>query len=252
MKLRILFGDTERAPPIAWFWESNKPQFIGYHQIMQYGFFTSIQWQFDHEKEPSAFDLTNNEAYFRENPSCDYFVVKKIAEIVDQCDVFIAHNADRFDWRHFRARAIKHKIPIPRKPYIIDTLKEARKSWFPSNSLAGLAQHLNLSPKAKNDADTAKLISGPITERIDHIRKQTAYGIQDIPPLKELYERLKPYMERHPHIKEGKGVCCCYCGGQEYQNRGETYLKGLNQFRNWYFCKSCNRKFPGEVYHRNV
>lgn len=252
MNLREIFFDMEKSPYLGWFYRSNKPQFINYNQIIQHDFIPSIQWQFEGEKKPSCYTMVDDLKHFKKDPTNDKLVVMKAAELIDQCDVMVIHNGKRFDWPEFLRKLKFHRLPAVRKPYIFDTLTESKKENNFSNSLKNVADYYGLTPKGENDSDPAKLIFGSIDERIIHIKKLAKYGLKDIAPMREYYHLSKGYSESVPHIKEGKGVCCCYCGGQNYQNRGETYLKGLNQFRNWYFCKSCQRKFPGEVHHRNV
>ena len=250
MTPKILFFDTERAPPIAWFWESNKEQYIGHNQILQYGFFTSIQWQWEWENDPSAYSLADNPSAFKNDPSSDKRVVQKAADLIDDCDILVAHNGKRFDWRHFKARMIFHKIKPVKKPYIVDTLAEAKTAAFPSNSLKGLAKHLNIIEKGYNETDMADLISGPIAKRLDAIRMQTAYGLKDIPPLKELYYRLRPYSEKHPNIGAFTGLPCCpKCGSDHIVNRGTSVIQGGNALRQQYACKNplCGCRFKGKI-----
>lgn len=255
MNPRIAFIDTERAPPIWWAWESNKPQFLNYGQLIQPGFFTSFQWMWEWEEKPSAISLADDEAYFRENPSCDKQIVIKALEIIDSADIVVAHNGKRFDWRHIRGRAIKHGLTPPKKPYIVDTLAEARKSAFPSNSLGALADHLDLARKEKNEAETSKLITGSMTERLEHIRKQTKYGLADLPPLKGIYYRLRPWMEKHPNMGAFTGVpCCTHCGSTDFWHKGKSILDGGNAMRLSYECKNpqCGKRFQGAIVMRGV
>lgn len=250
MNPKILFFDTERAPPIWWAWESKKEQYLGHSQLIQDGFFTSIQWQWEWEEQPSAYSLADNPAAFKNDPTSDKRVVLKAAELIDDCDILVGHNAKRFDWPHFKARMIFHKIKPVKKPYIVDTLAEAKTAAFPSNSLKGLAKHLNIIEKGYNETDMADLISGPIAKRLDAIRMQTAYGLKDIPPLKELYYRLRPYMDRHPNMGAFTGLACCpNCGSDRVHKIGIRLAKGGSVQRQQYRCqnKMCGKNFQGAI-----
>jgi DNA polymerase elongation subunit (family B) len=247
MNPRLVFFDTERLPPTWWAWESNKPQYLNHSQLLSNGFFSSIQWMHEWESKPSAYSLTDKLKYFRENPACDKHVCIKAAEVIENVDILVAHNGKRFDWKHLKARWLYHEIPVPKKPYIVDTLTEARTSAFPSNSLAGLSKHLKICEKGTNDADIITMLTGSMKDRIEHINKQTKYGLKDIQPLKELYYRLLPGMERHPNMSAYTGLPCCpRCGSQEYQSRGDTLLSGGIK-RKSFSCKNCNKRFQGAV-----
>lgn len=243
---RILFFDTERAPPLAWVWESKKPQFISYPQYVQHGFFTSIQWQFYCESKPSAFSVTDHKSSFRKDPTCDKRVVKKAAELLNECDILVAHNGKRFDWGHILGKMIYHDIPPVRKPYIIDTLTEARKANFPSNALGNLADYLEIAKKEKNQADIGKMVFGSISQRIEEINKQTAYGLKDIQPMIELYERIRPYMDSHPNLGAYTGLLTCSCGSTDIQSRGERHLTG-NRVKAMYRCRACSKPIYGHI-----
>ena len=246
MKPKILFFDTERAPPIGWFWESKKPQFINYSQYLQHGFFTSIQWQYDHEKTPSAFSVVDNETTFRDDPTCDKRVVKKAAKLLNDCDIVVAHNGKRFDWGHVVGRMMYHRLEPIKKPVIIDTLTEARKFNFPSNALGNLADYLDIAKKETNDAIIGKMVFGKIDERIKNVKKQTAYGIKDIQPMIELYHRIRPYMENHPNLGAFSGIPTCACGSTHVNARGERQLSG-NRVKAMYRCMDCGKPMYGHV-----
>lgn len=246
LKPRILYFDTERAPPLAWVWEDNKPQFINYTQYVQHGFFTSIQWQFSDENKPSALSVTDSPTAFRKNPTCDKRVVKKAAELLNSADIVVAHNGKRFDWKHVLGKMVYHGIDPIRKPYIIDTLLEAKKAKFPSNALGNLADYLEIAKKEKNQANIGKMVFGSIDERISEIDKQTAYGLKDIQPMIEFYEKIRPYMETHPNIGAYTGILTCSCGSTDLHSRGERHLSG-NRVKAMYRCRECSKPMYGHV-----
>ena len=247
MNPRILHFDTERAPPLWWAWEQKREQYLRYGQMVQRGFFTSIQWAWDWEEQPSAYSVVDDLPYFLDNPTCDLNVVKKAIELVNQADILIAHNGKKFDWKHLRGRAIFHGLNPPKKPYIIDTLVEARKSEFPSNTLGDLADYLKLAEKGVNEADMGKMVTGPISQRIEHIKRQTEYGLKDIAPLKALYYRLRPFMDVHPNMSTyAQTPCCTHCQSEDFIHRGQSPLVG-GVIRKQYECKNCGARFKGAI-----
>ena len=247
MTPRILFFDTERAPPLWWAWEQKKEQYLRYSQMVQSGFFTSIQWQWEWEAKPSAYSVTDKPKYFRENPTCDLHVVKKAIELINDCDILVAHNGKRFDWRHVKGRAIFHNLRPPKKPYIVDTLTEARTSEFPSNALGDLAKYLGIAEKGYNESEAGKMVTGSISQRIKNINLQTEYGIKDIPPLKALYYRLRPFMDNHPNMSTyAQRPCCPNCQSDDFLHRGSSPLAS-GCIRKQYECRSCGKRFKGAI-----
>lgn len=247
--MRILYFDMETAPNLGWFYKSKKPQYMNYHQVIQHEFVTSIQWQLEGEKTVKTFSIVDDEKFYRKNPTNDIKVIQKAAEILENADILVVHNGKRFDWPEFKKKIIFHRLDPVRKPYIIDTLAEAKTAANLSNSLRNLADYYKVSEKAYNEADPAKLIYGDLDERIAHIKKQTKYGKKDIPPLREFYLLIRPYMDRHPHMGAKKrGLSCPMCGGHNYTNRGRNYLSTISSFKEWHYCRDCRKQFPGKIY----
>lgn len=243
---RILFFDTERAPPMWWDWENPKEHRIHYGQLVAPGYFTSIQWQYDYQNEPSSFSLLDTKGALKKN--CDKEIVKKALSLIDDADIVVAHNGKRFDWKHLRARAIYHGLQPIGKPYIIDTLQEAKKSAFPSNSLHGLSGHLGLPEKGTNSANITLLVAGTLEQREEQVRLQTEYGVKDIPPLIALYEKLKPFMDSPPNVGAFHGLPCCpSCGGTELAKKGVRLLQGGRAVRQQWKCRSCHHRFQGAI-----
>jgi hypothetical protein len=204
----------------------------------------------DWEAAPSAICLTDDMDAFSENPTCDKRIVEKTAAILDSADIVVIHNGKKFDWPHFKGRMIYHRIPPIKKPYIIDTLQEAKTSAFPANSLGALTDHLKIAAKLNNETVIKDLITGSIETRAKAVRTQTTYGLGDIIPMKELYYLIRPYMDRHPNLGAYIGKPCCpVCGSENILHRGTVLLQGGNSTRAQYSCgnKLCGKRFKGKI-----
>ena len=73
-------------------------------------------------------------------------------EILDEADIIIAHNGDRFDLRKIKARFLSNGI-MPPMPYkTIDTLKVARKEFaLTSNKQDYITKLLGVQEKLDTD-----------------------------------------------------------------------------------------------------
>ena len=78
----------------------------------------------------------------------DLDLTKTIHRLIDEADLTIAHNGDRFDTRKVHARFAIHGLNPPSPVRSIDTLKVARKYFaFTSNRLNDLGEVLGLGKK---------------------------------------------------------------------------------------------------------
>ena len=174
----------------------------------------------------------------------DYSVVKRMHEVVSECDVIVGHNMARFDWRKFMARVIYHGLPPLNKPAIVDTLKEARKlASFTSNKMSYLAKHLKVEHKLEHAGDMwIRILSGDAKA----LKEAVAYCRGDIVTTEALYLRLRPYMETHPNhnLWRGDGIeCCPKCGSESFQHRG--FRNNTTTRIRRYQCNECFTWFSG-------
>jgi DNA polymerase III epsilon subunit-like protein len=168
--------------------------------------------------------------------------------ILDQADIIIGHNSDRFDIRKFNARAIKHGFTPIGKKVTIDTLKLARRTFdFTSNTLGYLATYLGVGHK-ENRPDWDAILNGD-SEAIAYMRM---YNKQDVVVTEQVYKKLMGWHEGHPDLNKiypvrdtaGHAVLLCpTCQSPNTIKDGCSYtLKGKKQRHQ---CTSCGRKFKG-------
>lgn len=235
--LRTAFWDIETAPPIACVW-GLYDQNIPYHHIIQDWFIVCAAWEID--GEVSSVSVLDDVHRFIKDHTDDYHVVKALHNMIESVDVIIAHNGDKFDWRKFMARVVYHGLPPVRPPIFVDTLKMARKFGFLSNKLDDLGNHLDLGRKEQLEKGLwVKAAQGDV----EAIRTMIEYNKADIPPLKNLYARLKPYTKTpNENLHAGEPVCPS-CGGIHYQRRGYAAAAGGLYPR--FQCIDCGKWFQG-------
>ena len=165
--------------------------------------------------------------------------VKKLWDILDQADIAIAHNANRFDNKMANRFFVKEGLP-PVSPYkSVDTLTVARGMFkFSSNRLNDICEYLGIGNKEKityADIET-DFLNNP-TPKIERLMKK--YNVQDVKLLEQLYLTLRPYIKNHPNIgdiEESDGVCP-KCGSHKLQKRGYNYRRAGKVQR--YQCTDC-------------
>lgn len=152
--------------------------------------------------------------------------VESLRDLLDECDIAVAHNLKRFDDK-MSNRFIIHQDLAPPSPYKqIDTLTVARSVFkFESNSLGELGEYLDLGSKEKityADLEEDFLSDNPKPATIRNMKK---YNVQDVVLLEKVYIRLRPWMKNHPNtnIFNETTEGCPKCGSTNRQYRGYSY-----------------------------
>lgn len=203
-------------------------------------------WKFKGEKKQSVSLLDDMKRF---NKNCfdirklnidDYHVVKTLHDILNQTDILVHHNGDKFDLKKFNARALQHKLPPINKLKTVDTLKVARQKFgITSNSLDYLAKYLGLTPKIHNERGLAFDVTMCNPEAI---KKYVKYNEGDVTTLEEVYYALLPYMTNHPNLNlYTNSKCCPNCGSHAIIENGEEYsrVRSVRSYR----CNSCGAVF---------
>lgn len=188
--------------------------------------------------------LDNGKVYYEDvsnQPEID--MMRSLFDLLDQADIVVAHNGDKFDLPHVQGRGLVLGLNPPSPYKTIDTVRVARYEFnFPSNSLEYLAIVLGL----KNRKDGHKkfpgfeLWVGVLANNPEAWAEMKEYNIQDILVLEELYLRMRPYMKRHPNIgvfEEQEVPVCPNCGSKHIQYRGYAHTN-VSKFRR-YVCNDC-------------
>lgn len=180
-------------------------------------------------------------------PLNDEGIIRHIHPILDEADILVGHNSDKFDLKKFNTRAMYYGLnPIIRKPsQTVDTIKIARKAGaFTSNSLDYLCKFLGIEQQKMKAPDWDKVLEGDANE----IRYMRQYNKADILCGKELYRRFLPADDRHPNVSRiinkrdtnnDYVQLCPRCGSANWVNNGEVYNKKANKIKKRIKCNDC-------------
>lgn len=142
--------------------------------------------------------------------------VESLAKLMNECDVAIAHNLNRFDDKMSNRFFIEEGIEPPAPYKRIDTLQVARSvAKFPGNSLNDLSEFLGLGSKEKiTYADIEDDFINNPTWSI--LKKMEKYNKKDVELLEGIYLKLRPYMKNHPNMAiYGDAEGCPTCGSKD-------------------------------------
>lgn len=233
MNAKILLLDIETAPYMAYVWGAWK-QNIGQNQWVKESYIMSF----------AAKWLDQDDIYYEENrKGNDKKIVKSLYDLLDQADIVVAHNGQKFDLPVIIGRGVIHGFTPPSPYFVVDTLLTARKELrLVSNTLAQLCQRLKLPLKSGHKKYPGfELWLGCLRDEDAAWAEMKDYNIADVVSLEALYLRLRPYMKNHPNVvrtEEGETVACPKCGSENIQWRGYYYTRaGLCYKR--FVCMDC-------------
>lgn len=231
--LKILLLDIETAPLRSFTWGLWK-QNVGLNQIENDWFMLtwSAKWYGKNEKTVGM-RLKKEEAIEQD----DSRILEKLWKLMDEADVVIGHNGDKFDIPKINTRFIKNGF-MPPSPYrTVDTLKIAKRHFrFTSNKLDYLGDFLGVGRKI--DTGGFELWERCYKGENKALKEMLDYNLQDVLLLEDVYDKLKPYCSIHPsHAVTSDEECCPKCGSTHVHKRGlvHTNVSTFQRFR----CMDC-------------
>lgn len=231
---KILYYDIETAPNLSYVW-GQYDQNVIQHEREWYMLCFGYRWE--HQKYTKVCSLVDFPEAYEKDPENDYHVVKKVWELLNEADIVIAHNGDKFDMRKCNARFIYHGLGPISPVKSIDTLKVARKYfYFNANHLNNLGQHLGLGKKEQTGGFSTW--AGCMRGDVKAWRRMIKYCKQDVVLLRDVYLALRPWMDNHPNLNlYTKKHACPTCGSHNLQRRGRRVTK-TSVWQSWQ-CSDC-------------
>lgn len=206
-KPKILVMDIETSPNLGYVWgkwEQDVIEFVDEWHVLSFAY----KWL--GETQTRCVALSDFKRY-KTHPEDDSCVVGALKALLDEADVVVAHNGDRFDIKKVNARLAYHGMG-PTRPYkTVDTLKVAKKYFaFNSNKLDDLGEYLGLGRKVKHEGFGLWLSC--MQGDTKAWKRMKAYNIQDVILLEKLYYKLLPWMSQHPNLAMYDSMACPKCG----------------------------------------
>lgn len=231
-KLKVLIFDIETAPSLGWVWGKFEQDVISFEQ---HWYILSFAAKWLGSNKIINYALPDFPGYSK-NKENDKQLVEKLWSLMDEADIIIAHNGDKFDIKKSNARFLVHGLNPPSPYKTIDTLKIARKYFaFDSNRLDDLGKILGVGEKVSTGG--FKLWEECMQGNKKAWAKMKKYNKQDVLLLEKVYLRLRSWLKLHPRVTEESADVCHCCGSYNVQRRGYNYTK-CNKFHR-YFCKDC-------------
>lgn len=230
---KVLLFDIETAPLITYLWRRNQ-KYVKDEYVIEdwYVICWSAKWLFEDGTIEAC--VTPEESRNRD----DERIVKKLWDLLDEADITITHNGDRFDIKHMNGRFAKYGLNMPSPYQNIDTYKAARKRLkVPSLSLDYLAKYFDLEQKDDTDFQLWVDCMHGDEDQLDRMQK---YCTKDVKVLEDVYLQLRPFITSHPNLGlfiQTDTKACPACGSEDLKKCG-TYTTTVNMY-DAYRCQDC-------------
>lgn len=225
--MKILFLDIETAPNKGYFW-GLFDQNISHDQVEESSYI--LCWSAKWYGESKLYRASAQHKSHAE-------VLAPIHKLLDQADIVIHFNGTKFDIPILNREFVKHLF-LPPSPYKqIDLYRVVKRAFrFESNKLAYITRALGL--KGKLGHEGFQLWVDCMDGVARAWRTMTEYNLNDVVILEPLYDRLRPWIAKHPTVlAEKEGISCPKCGSAKLQSRGK--MLSAARIYNRYQCQDC-------------
>lgn len=190
--LKVLIYDIETSYNIVKSWRVGWNMTIHPEDILHERSIICVSWKWLGQKE--VYNLSWNKA-----TQSDAYLLEAFIEVLNQADLIVAHNGDRYDLKFIKTRALLHGIPMRIDYNQFDTLKVAKKKFmFNSNKLDYISKFLGYGGKIKTEM---KLWDDVILRSDDNaLDKMLQYCDEDVRQLENVYCELVGWEKPKTHL----------------------------------------------------
>jgi len=218
---KILLFDIETLPMSVYVWFLGKQRIHPQNITDEWSVVSwSAKWLF--EPEVMSQVVTAKEAIKRQDSS----ILQGIWDLLDQADIVVAQNGDRFDIRKLNTRFLKYGYIPPSSYQSIDTLKVMQRYFsLPSYKLDYVAKFLGFRPKKSTDFSLWK---DCLMGKEEALNFMVEYNRNDVMMLEDLYLKIRGWIKSHPNCAlymETVDSVCANCGSNNIEEIGRYYTQ---------------------------
>lgn len=224
--MKILMLDIETAPNTAHVWGLFK-QTVSIKQLMESSYTMCFAAQWYGERR----------VIYRDQYEED--MLTTLWELLNEADAVVHYNGTKFDIPTINKDFLTAGLTPPSPYHQIDLFRVVRSKFrFPSNKLDYVADRLGCGRKHQHEGHElwVKCMSGDTTAW----RKMRKYNIQDVKLLRGVYDKLLPWMDKHPNhalYTDTDVMVCPNCGSTHVTKQGKAKTKTLVYQQ--YKCSDC-------------
>ena len=225
---KVLILDIETAPISAYVWNIWNVN-VGLNQIQSDWF--CLTWAAKWLFEDKVYSGKIKPAEVKKQD--DKRIIKGIWELVNEADIVIAHNGEKFDMPKLNSRFIINGLNPPLPYQQIDTLKHIRRQFgFTSNKLDYVNKLLNL--ERKTETNGFELWDRCMNGEQSALDLMEEYNINDVKILEETYLHIRAWIKPHPNmglfILDESQSRCPSCGSADLKDMGKMYYTTANAY----------------------
>ncbi len=177
-------------------------------------------------------------------------LLQQLWVLLDQADVVVGQNSNRFDIKKMNARMIMNGFVPPRPYKKVDTFEIAKRVFgFTSNKLEWMTDKLNVTfKKLQHGAYPGfELWKAVMAEDEAAWNEMEEYNIHDVLSLEELHNKLRPWDNKEfaHNLWSGADTHTCTCGCTSHQFSGFTVTPAGRY--ELYTCEDCGRHTRGRT-----
>jgi DNA polymerase elongation subunit (family B) len=246
-KLRVLVLDIETAPMTAYIW-ALKEQYVDLKQLKTDWYV--LAWGAKWLNEPASKLIYRDQRNAR-NIENDKPLLGELWKLLNEADVVITQNGEKFDCPRLNARFMLHGMKPP-KPYRhIDTYKLVRKvAAFTSNGLEYLTRKFCTKYKKLSHKQFPGLSLW--TECIAGNKKAWAemkrYNVHDVLSTEEFYMKIRAWAPESmptPFVTDKVSILCKTCGERGRMTKQGVSIKNKLRYQQWQ-CQTCGKWATGD------
>ena len=222
--------------------------FIGPHMINRDWFILSWAAKWLGEDYTYSDALPHYKEQYAADPYDDTHIMASLWDMIDEADIVIGHNSDRFDLPKIQTRMFLNGMDPYAPVRKIDTLKVAKHQFaFSSNKLDYIAHLLGLGTKL--DTGGLKLWDECLAGNKEAWRKMEEYNCYDVVLTEQVYLKMRPWITNHPNLAlyvddtEGGEMLCPVCLSKNIRPK-EYVRSNMCTFRG-YKCYDCGSRRRG-------
>jgi len=175
------------------------------------------------------------------DPYNDKEVTRWLCELLDEADIVVGQNVQKFDLGKIRARAVYHGIKPFREPQVADTLLMAREvGKFTSNKLEYVSGMTSVQKSKHLKFPGFALWLGVLEGNPAAYKEARAYNRDDVRSTEEWYLKLRPWVRKHPNVAQfydDEKRRCSRCGSPNLTALDIVH-RGVSTYQA-YVCDDC-------------